>query len=331
LRSPDVLESTPQVAHQGVVVRAQSGFYYIRTPDGNVVEAVARGKLKLVRGDQRVTSKTLVVPGDAVTFVIGDDGRGLITEVAERRTKLARRAPRANRILAGSQDREHVIVANLDQVAIVMAAAQPPPSLRGLDRYLVIAEHNGLDALIVVNKIDLLEPGIPEEVFGTYRAIGYPVLYTSARTGEGIDALRAALVGKETALAGPSGAGKSSLLNRVEPGLGEAVSEISEATGKGRHTTTRAQLFPLREGGFIADTAGLREVGLLEMDEGEIAAGFREFRPFIPECRFSGCTHVHEPGCAVRAAVEGGGITQQRYDSYLRLLEEDAYKDPWEK
>lgn len=331
MRSPEVLESTPQVAQQGVVIRAQSGFYTIRAPGGDVVEAVARGKLKLVRGDQRVTSKTLVAPGDVVSFVIGDDGRGLITEVAERRSKLARRAARSTPVTGSGYDKEHVIVANVDQVAIVMAAAQPPPRLRGLDRYLVIAEHNGLDALIVVNKIDLLEPGIPEEVFGTYRDIGYPVLYVSAKTGEGVEALRAALVGKETALAGPSGVGKSSLLNRVEPGLGEAVSEISEATGKGRHTTTRAQLFPLGEGGFIADTAGLREVGLLEMDEGEIAAGFREFRPFSPECRFSGCTHVHEPGCAVRAAVERGDITQQRYDSYLRLLEEDAYKDPWEK
>ncbi len=321
--TPEVLASPPQTAQQGTVIRAQSGFYYIRTPAGEVIESVARGKLKLARGDQRVTSKTLVVVGDRVTFEIGPDGRGVITEVAERHSKLARKA--------AFKDKEHIIIANLDQLAIVMAAAHPPPRLRGLDRYLVLAEHNHLDALIVVNKIDLLAPGVPEEVFDLYTKIGYPVLYTSVKRGQGIDALRAALVGKISALAGPSGVGKSSLLNAVQPGLGQSVNAISQATGKGKHTTTATHLFPLDEGGFIADTAGLREIGLWEMDEGEIAAGFREFRPLIPDCRFSGCTHTHEPGCAVRAAVDSGAIAPQRYESYLRLLEEDVQKDPWEK
>ena len=323
MRSPAVLETTPPTTYTGTVIRAQGGFYFIRTPDGQVIEASARGKLKLMRGGQRITSKTLVVVGDEVTFIVGADGRGFITEVAERHSKLARKA--------AFEDKEHVIIANLDQLAIVLAAAQPPPRLRGLDRFLVIAEHNQLPALIVVNKIDLLEPGIPDEVFGIYRQIGYPVLYTSVKTGQGLAELRDALVGKVSAFAGPSGVGKSSLLNRVQPGLGQAVSDISESTGKGRHTTSAAELFPLADGGYLADTAGIREVGLWEMDEGEIAAGFREFHAFIPDCKFSGCTHRHEPGCAVRAAVDRGDIAPQRYESYLRLLEEDAYKDPWER
>ncbi|MCW5849314.1 MAG: ribosome small subunit-dependent GTPase A [Anaerolineae bacterium] len=323
MRSPAVLDPTSPTAHTGTVVRAQGGFYFIRTPDDQVVEASARGKLKLMRGGQRITSKTLVVVGDAVTYIIGADGRGFITAVAERHSKLARKA--------AFEDKEHVIIANLDQLAIVLAAAQPPPRLRGLDRFLVIAEHNQLPALIVVNKIDLLEPGVPEEVFDLYRQIGYPVIYTSVKTGQGLEELSDALVGKISAFAGPSGVGKSSLLNRIQPGLGQAVSDISEATGKGRHTTSAAELFPMAGGGYIADTAGIREIGLWEMDEGEIAVGFREFRPFTPDCKFSGCTHRHEPGCAVRAAVERGDIAPQRYDSYLRLLEEDTYKDPWER
>lgn len=324
MHSPEVLDRPTLTAQQGVVIRAQSGFYYIRTVDGDIIEAVARGKLKLARGDTRITSKTLVVVGDEVTYAVGADGRGVITEVAERRTKLARRA-------AFHTEKEHIIVANLDQLAIVLAAAQPPPRLRGLDRYIVLAEHNHIIPLIIVNKIDLLAPGVPDEVFGLYREIGYHVIYTSTKTGAGIDELRQALVGKVSALAGPSGVGKSSLLNLIQPGLGRAVSEISVSTGKGRHTTTATQLFPVDGGGYIADTAGLREIGMWEMDEGEIAAGFREFRQFSPSCRFSGCTHDREPGCAVRAAMERGDIAPQRYESYLRLIEEDAYKDPWEK
>lgn len=323
MAASEVLEPAAETVQHGTVVRAQSGFYYIRTHDGSIVEASARGKLKLVRGDDKVTSKTLVVVGDRVRFMMGQAGRAVITEIEERHTKLARKA--------AFKDKEHVIVANIDQLAIVLAATQPPPRLRGLDRYLVIAEHNHIASVIVVNKVDLLEPGVPDEVFGLYRDIGYPVIYTSAKRNIGIDALKAALVDKVTALAGPSGVGKSSLLNKVQPGLGQAVSEISEATGKGRHTTSAAELFPLEEGGYIADTAGLREVGLWDMDEGEIAVGFREFHDYIPLCKFSGCLHKGDPGCAVRAAVDSGAIAPQRYESYLRLIEEDAYKDPWEK
>jgi len=331
LQAAHVLETGIETVHSGTVIRAQSGFYYIRTRDGDTVEAVARGKLKLVRGDARVTSKTLVVVGDNVTFEMGADGRGVITEVDERHSKWARRAVRGGRSAGASPDKEHIIIANLDQLAVVLATAQPPPRLRGLDRYLVLAEQNGVDALIIVNKVDLVEPYVPDEVFSIYRDIGYRVIYTSVKAGIGMHELREALADKVTAFVGPSGVGKSSLLNRIYPGLGQVVSDISEATGKGRHTTTASQLFPIGDGGYVADTAGIREVGLWDMDEGEIAAGFREFHPYIPLCRFSGCTHTHEPGCAVRAAAESGDIAPQRYESYLRLLEEDAYRDPWEK
>ncbi|MFN8497419.1 MAG: ribosome small subunit-dependent GTPase A [Anaerolineae bacterium] len=331
MQSAHLLETGIETAHHGTVIRAQSGFYYIRTAEGDTVEAVARGKLKLVRGDTRVTSKTLVVVGDNVTFEMGADGRGVIVEVDERHSKWARRAVRGGRSAGASPDKEHIIIANLDQLAVVLAAAQPPPRLRGLDRYLVLAEQNGVNALIIVNKVDLVEPYVPDEVFSAYRDIGYRVIYTSVKTGVGMHELRDALADKVTAFVGPSGVGKSSLLNRIYPGLGQVVSDISEATGKGRHTTTASQLFPIGDDGYVADTAGIREVGLWDMDEGEIAAGFREFHAYIPLCRFSGCTHTHEPGCAVRAAAERGDIAPQRYESYLRLLEEDAYRDPWEK
>jgi ribosome biogenesis GTPase len=190
-----------------------------------------------------------------------------------------------------------------------------------LDRLLVLAENNDLPAIICANKVDLLpDEQEAQKLFGVYEEIGYPVLYTSAHTGQGVEALAERLSGRLSVLSGPSGVGKSSLLNAVQPDLGLAVREISEATGKGRHTTVGVRLWPLDGGGYVADTPGLREAGFFDIEPEELAWHFVEIRPFLSDCRFSSCTHTHEPDCAVKAAVESGAINEVRYDSYCRLL-----------
>ncbi len=220
-----------------------------------------------------------------------------------------------------------MLVANPDQVVFVFAIKKPAPSLRKLDRFLVVAEMNQLPAIICVNKMDLTGIEKARSQFDVYEEIGYPVIYTSAITGEGVAELCACLQGKLSVFAGSSGVGKSSLLNAVEPGLGLKVLEVSKATGKGMHTTRHAQLFPLAMGGFVADTPGIRGLALFDVEPSELDAYFREIGPLVADCQFSDCSHQHEPGCAVRAAVEDGRVSPARYDSYLRLREEHEKLD----
>jgi ribosome biogenesis GTPase len=217
---------------------------------------------------------------------------------------------------------EDVILANPDQLLVVFAIVEPEPHLRMLDRFLVIAEANELPAVICANKLDLASAAHAEERFGLYSRIGYPVVYASAIMGEGIDELRTLLSDRVTVISGPSGVGKSSLLNALQPGLNVQIGEISEVLNKGRHTTRAAQLYALPFGTdtFVADTPGIRELGLYEIDEQSLGFYFREFVPFVHSCRYPNCTHDHEPGCAVRKAVEEGEINTERYESYLRLL-----------
>jgi ribosome biogenesis GTPase len=240
----------------------------------------------------------------------------VIEEVLPRETKLSRLRPGPQQIPV-----EHVIVANPDQAVFIFSIREPTPRLRMLDRLLVIAENNDLPAIICANKVDLLdEPGEAHQLFGVYQEIGYEVIYTSIHTGRGIEALHDRLRGQLSVLCGPSGVGKSSLLNAIQPDLGLAVREISESTGKGRHTTVGVRLWPLDEGGYVADTPGLREAGFFDIEPEELAWHFVEMRPYLSDCHFSSCTHTHEHGCAVKAAVEAGEIAEVRYESYCRLL-----------
>ena len=292
----------------GIIIRSQSGFFTIQT-DGGILTCHLRGRLKQGKhvGD-------LAAVGDRVKVTSQADGTGSIEEVVPRGSSLVRLDPRPQGVY------QQVLLANPDQLVFVFACAQPAPHLRMLDRFLVIAEKQRLPAIIVANKIDLVG-GRPmaEEVFGFYPGLGYPVLYTCARTGEGVEELRRRLSGKESALAGPSGVGKSSLLNAVQPGLGLAVREISEAFQKGRHTTTVRQLFPLEGGGYVADTPGMRSLALWDTEPEELDGYFPELAPLVEHCQFNDCHHKTEPGCAVRAAVEAGTVRPERYDSYLRL------------
>jgi len=295
----------------GIVLQARGGGHRVQDGD-SIVSCHVRGKLKR---DRLYTD--LIATGDRVRWRSTRPGRGIIEEVLPRETQLSRLRPGPQRVPF-----EDVIVANPDQAVFIFAVQDPDPHLRLLDRLLVIAENNDLPAIICANKIDLLRrKRKARQMFDMYEKIGYPVIYTSAHTGRGVKELKERLLGKLSVLSGPSGAGKSSLLNAIQPGLGLEVREISEVTGKGRHTTVGVRLWPLDGGGYVADTPGLREAGLFDIEPEELAWHFVEMRPYLSDCRFSSCTHTHEPGCAVKAAVEAGAVSEARYDSYCRLLE----------
>jgi ribosome biogenesis GTPase len=290
-----------------LVIRAQSGFLAVETEAGEITCRL-RGRLK--KGD---TEGDIVAVGDRVTIEDLGDGTGTIIDVHERRAAFSR-------VRTGiKRDFRQIILANPDQLVIVFACAHPEPHLRMLDRFLVIAEKQEIHPLIVANKLDLVQVETARETFGIYSNLGYDVIYTSAKTGEGVPELRQALQGKISALAGPSGVGKSSLLNVVQPELGLHVREVSETTSKGRHTTQVRELFPLEVGGYVADTPGIRSLALWDTEPEELDAYFVELRDLVPHCQFSDCTHTHEPGCAVRKAVEEGTVSTERYTSYLRL------------
>ena len=297
---------------EGVVVQGTGGAWWIRLEGGSTVNASLRGRLKQ---EEREALKLAVGDRVTVTWDNRDPGAWMITTIHPRRSRLARRAP-------GGAQAERIVVANLDQVLVVFAAARPEPHPRMLDRFLVIAEANDLAVRVIVNKCDLVDPAPLHALFAEQAAAGYEVLHTSAVTGEGLDALHAMVAGRNSALTGPSGVGKSSLMNRLFPGLALRTGAISESVNKGRHTTVGAVLHPLPGGGFIADTPGLREVGLWGIDAEDVAACFPEFRPFLSDCRFADCTHRVEPGCALRDAVDHGTVPVGRYESFLKLREE---------
>jgi ribosome biogenesis GTPase len=292
----------------GLIIKAQSGFFTVKTSQGFVVSQL-RGKLKQGRA-----TGDLAAIGDHVSVTVLADGSGAIEEVEERERAIIRLDPRPQ------GDYQQVLLANPDQAVFVFACAHPNPKLKMLDRFLVIAEKQNIPALIVANKIDLVEDA--KAIFGLYESIGYHVLYTSTKTGAGIEELRSALTGTASpvsAFAGPSGAGKSSLLNAMQPGLGLAVNEISKALDKGKHTTVTRELFPLEGGGYVADTPGWKSLALWDTEPEEIDGYFPELRDLVQHCMFSDCTHTHEPGCAVRRALDEGKIHRERYESYLRL------------
>ena len=295
----------PESRLPGLIIRAQSGFFTVETGEGAVV-CQLRGRLK-----QGHHSGDLAAVGDRVQITRSSDGSGMIEEVEERRRTIVRLDPRPRGFY------QQILLANCDQAVFVFACAHPDPKLRMLDRFLVIAEKQKIPAIIVANKIDLVDE--PDRIFGLYEPLGYRVIYTSAKTGAGVDELRVALAKKVSALAGPSGAGKSSLLNVLQPGLGLEVSEVSEAVNKGVHTTVARQLIPLLDGGYMADTPGWKSLALWDTEPEEMDAYFPELTPLVTDCQFSDCSHIHEPGCAVLAALKAGKIHPQRYDSYLRL------------
>lgn len=291
----------------GLIVRSQSGFYTVETDSGSLVCRL-RGRLK--KGPRL---GDIVAVGDRVLITPLGRGEGVIESIELRRRMLVRLAPTPR------GEYQQIIIANPDQAVFVFACAQPVPRLGMLDRFLVIAEKQGLPALIVANKVDLVGQDRAAALFGHYGSLGYPVIYTSARQASGLEQLRQQLNGKISVLAGPSGAGKTSLLNALQPGLGLSVREVSQATRKGKHTTVVRQLFTLEGGGYIADTPGLKALALWDITPEEVDGYFPELRSLVEHCQFSNCTHLHEPGCAVLDAVAKGSVHPERYNSYIRM------------
>jgi len=293
----------------GVVLARTGGTYRVHTPEGEVT-AVLRGKLKLADDDR-------LVAGDVVELALHRDGPATVERVHTRRSVLARRKASGGRALRRAQP----IAADVDQVVVVTSARDPEPNPRMLDRFLVIAEANGLPAAIVVNKVDL-DREVVEVLTHRFTSAGYQVLGTSGKVPEGLPALRDLLRGRETVFTGASGVGKSSLLNALEPGLKLRIGAISEKWRTGSHTTRAAELVPLAVGGYVVDTPGMREVGAWGIAPDQLGACFPEFRPLLDQCRFDNCRHKAEPGCAVRAAVSAGRVDPDRLLSYERVLEE---------
>jgi ribosome biogenesis GTPase / thiamine phosphate phosphatase len=298
------------------VLRASGGVYDVELEDGTLAEAVIRGRLKL---QQRTGDR--VVAGDLVEVAFQPDGSPTIEAVQPRRSQIARLAP-------GHSRRAKVIVANIDRVVIVLAAAQPEPRRRLLDRFLVIAEANRLDATIVLNKVDLVDDDVVTTFLAPYERAGYETIATSVTAHVGIDRLRERLCGGRSVVTGPSGVGKSSLLNSIQPDLGLRIGAISTAVNKGQHTTVTAQLIPLQCGGHVADTPGLRELGLWGIEPDELPDCFPEFNDLLDQCRFGrSCSHTHEPSCAVAQGVEEGVVDRERLESY-RVLRAEAEAAP---
>lgn len=296
---------------RGLVTTTGGGGYEVLLETGETVHAVLRGRLKR---ESRLGDR--VVIGDRVAVARADAGGAeaswAVEEVEPRESQIVRRGP--------TDRRPKVIAANVDRMLAVVAARDPEPRLDQLDRLLVIAESNGIPPVVVVNKVDL--PGGAEfaaKVGAIYRAVGYPVLAVSAVTGEGITALNAALSEGTSALIGASGVGKSSLLNTLAPELDLRIGELSRKVRRGRHTTVRSRLLRLPNGGLVADTPGFGDVGVWGVPPEEAEEHFPEIRGLVGQCRFRGCTHVTEPGCAIQDAVEHGSVARSRWESYVQL------------
>ena len=290
---------------EGIILKGIGGFYYVDTADG-LIECKARGRFR------KTVGKPIV--GDRVTLEIQpEDGSGYLLDIAPRKNSLVRPA-----------------VANLDLLVAVASAAPPVTDPFLIDKVTAIAVHKGIDALVVINKTDS-DPG--DELFDTYCRSGIDALRVSARTGEGIDALRERLRGRVAAFAGNSGVGKSSVLNRIDPQFSAEVGAISDRIGRGKHTTRHVELHPIGNGGYIADTPGFSSFETEQMDlvlAEDLQYAFPEFAPYLGQCRFTGCAHVKEKGCAVRAAVEAGEIALSRHDSYVKLYESVKDLKEWE-
>lgn len=299
----------------GLVIKNTGSSYLVRMDSGEDHSCKIKGHFRL----KGIRTTNPVAVGDRVGITVNPDGSAYITEIMPRKNYIIRRASNLSK-------EAHIIAANLDQTCLIVTLANPVTSTTFIDRFLSTAEAYRVKAIIVINKTDLLtdpeDAELLEAVTYLYQSIGYDVIHTSARTGEGIDTLREALAGKTTLLSGNSGVGKSSLINDIIPGLELRTAEISATHQTGMHTTTFSEMFPLPDGGYIIDTPGVKGFGTIDYDKYEVAHFFPDIFRAAEECRYGNCTHTREPGCAVLQAVEDGRIAQSRYASYLSILDD---------
>ncbi len=306
------LEVDDELCRPGRVIQIFGLASIVRTEDGKEYRCTVRGILKSLASDLQ----HVVVAGDFVTIQIGDpsgeDDQAVIVRVE----------PRENQISRTSRKRQQIIASNVDQAFIVASAAEPTLKPNLIDRFLVSAEQSSISPVIIINKVDLVEPADLQPVVGVWSQLGYPVILTSTQTGMGIERLKSLVRGRDSVVTGQSGVGKSSILNAIEPGLQLRVGLVSSDNQKGRHTTTSAVLIPLESGGHLIDTPGIRQFQLWDVIPVELAGFFRDVRPFINCCRYPDCTHTHEEDCAVKWAVADGKLDVRRYESYCQMREE---------
>ena len=313
---------------RGLVVKNTGSWYTVRTDDGQLIESKIKGNFRL----KGIRSTNPVAVGDRVQLILNPEGTAFITEIEDRRNYIIRKSINLSK-------QSHIIAANVDQALLVVTVIRPQTSTTFIDRFLASAEAYRVPVILLFNKTDLLdadERHYQEAMVNLYQTVGYDCRQISAETGEGLEELRSLLEGKITLLSGNSGVGKSTLINRLVPGACLRTAEISDAHNTGQHTTTFSEMIALPgnsgEAGWLIDTPGIKGFGTFDMEPEEITSYFKEIFRFAKECRFSNCTHTHEPGCAVLQALENHYIAQSRYQSYLSMLddkEESKYREAY--
>ena len=312
---------------KGIIVKSTGSWYVVRDEAGNHYECRMKGKMRT--DDSKATNP--IVVGDNVEFELEVDNNekkfGVISELLKRKNYIIRKSTNLSK-------QAHIIAANMDQAFLIATVANPRTSSGFIDRFLITAEAYSIPASIIFNKIDIYtadDKQILKQLKDLYEAIGYPCYEVSAITGQGLQELKDKMKGKVTLMSGHSGVGKSSLINTIEPKLNLRTGDISDAHSKGTHTTTFAEMFELSNSGFIIDTPGIKELGIIDIEKNELSHFFPEMRALFNQCKFNSCMHVNEPKCAVLAAVEQKKIAQSRYHTYISILNGDELLKEYEK
>ncbi|MBM55658.1 MAG: ribosome small subunit-dependent GTPase A [Euryarchaeota archaeon] len=309
------------VSETGTVFRSTGSWYDVKDNSGNTVKCNLKGKIRL----EGLRSTNPIAVGDSVVFERTDTGQGTIEKILERKNFIARKSVNLSK-------ESHIVASNLDRAFLIVTIAQPRTSSGFIDRFLVTAEAYGIPTTIVFNKVDLLEGESAKrqnELEKIYSSAGYSIMKVSAKTGEGVDELKASLNMGINLLSGHSGVGKSTLINQIIPGLDLKTGEVSDSHSKGKHTTTFAEMFEVPGGGFIIDTPGIKGFGLITLEKETLNHHFPEIFEKLDGCKFNNCIHIDEPGCAVKDAVEVGQISHERYSNYLEMyetFEEGSYR-----